>query len=105
MLDCKYNREGRLFVAIGRETFSSAILNAISMKSVPERFSWENLRAAVRVTMELPSFTLPNSGITVHCSTTFWRTTSDTSEAMMPDILIEKISKIIITCVTLSLNI
>jgi len=33
---------------------------------------------------------MPNSGISVSCSTTYWKTTFDTSEAFMPDILAVK---------------
>ncbi len=91
LLDCKYNREGRLFVAIGRETFSSAILNAISMKKRTRAiFLGEPTGGSPRHYGAPRSFTLPNSGIIVHCSTTFWRTTFDTSEAMLPDVLIER---------------
>jgi len=85
------NREGKLFVAIDRGTFSSAILNAISMsKRTKSIFVGEPTGGSPVHYGEVRKLTLPNSRIQVSCSTVLWKTTSDTSEAFMPDILIER---------------
>ena len=91
MFDRKLNREGKLFVAIDRGTFSSAILNAISMsKRTKSIFVGEPTGGSPVHYGEVRKLTLPNSRIQVSCSTVLWKTTSDTSEAFMPDILIER---------------
>ncbi|PXF33435.1 peptidase [Mesotoga sp. SC_NapDC2] len=88
MIDWRLNRTGKLFVLIDRGTFSSAVLNAISMrKRTNAIFVGEPTGGSPRHYGEVGRFQLPNSGIFVSCSTTYWKTTSDTSEAFMPDIL------------------
>ncbi|MBN2219975.1 MAG: peptidase [Kosmotogaceae bacterium] len=88
MIDWRLNRNGKLFVLIDRGTFSSAVLNAISMrKRTNAIFVGEPTGGSPRHYGEVKRFQLPNSGIAVSCSTTYWKTTSDTSEAFMPDIL------------------
>ncbi|WP_292589862.1 S41 family peptidase [Mesotoga sp. UBA5557] len=88
MIDWRLNRTGKLFVLIDRGTFSSAVLNAISMrKRTNAIFVGEPTGGSPRHYGEVEKFQLPNSGISVSCSTTYWKTTSDTSEAFMPDIL------------------
>jgi C-terminal processing protease CtpA/Prc len=88
MIDWRLNRTGKLFVLIDRGTFSSAVLNAISMrKRTNAIFVGEPTGGSPRHYGEAERFQLPNSEISVSCSTTYWKTTSDTSEAFMPDIL------------------
>lgn len=89
MIDWRLNRTGKLFVLIDRGTFSSAVLNAISMrKRTNAIFVGEPTGGSPRHYGEVERFQLPNSGISVSCSTTYWKTTSDRSEAFMPDMLV-----------------
>lgn len=91
MFDCRFNKKGKLFVVIGRETFSSAVLNAISMKKRTNAiFVGEPTGGSPRHYGAPKRFTLPNSQLPVSCSTIFWKTSEDTSQAFMPDILCER---------------
>ncbi|PIJ60737.1 S41 family peptidase [Mesotoga sp. H07.pep.5.3] len=88
MIDWRLNRTGKFFVLIDRGTFSSAVLNAISLKKRTNAiFVGEPTGGSPRHYGEVKRFVLPNSGISVSCSSTYWRTTSDTSPAFMPDII------------------
>jgi hypothetical protein len=66
----KINKKGRLFVIIGRQTFSSAILNAISFKNNTEAiFVGEPTGGKPNHYGEIKVFTLKNSPIRVQYST------------------------------------
>jgi hypothetical protein len=74
----------QVFVIIGRETFSSAVLNAIDFRSlgaklVGEPGGWKPNGYGV-----VKQFTLPNSGLLVNCST---RKFSDSlGDTLLPDV-------------------
>lgn len=84
------NRRGRLFVIVGRGTFSSAAQNALRLK--------QNTQATIvgEPTGQKPNhygqvrtFRLPNSGLDVNYSTVFWKLVDGDPPAFIPDILVE----------------
>jgi hypothetical protein len=88
------NRKSRLFVLIGRPTFSSAILNAVRLK---------NDTAAILVGQatggkpnhfgEVQTFALPNSHIVVSYSTKHFQQSRTDTPSLNPDILVEPSSR------------
>lgn len=86
----KINKKGHLFVVVGRSTFSSAILNALTLKNETEAiFVGEPTGGRPNHFGEVRSFNLPNSGLTVRYSTKYFRYSDDDSESLFPDILVE----------------
>ncbi|MGI6642551.1 MAG: S41 family peptidase [Bacillota bacterium] len=86
----KINNKGHLFVVIGRSTFSSAILNALTLKNNTEAiFIGEPTGGRPNHFGEVKSFNLPNSGLSVRYSTKYFRFSDDDSESLYPDILVE----------------
>lgn len=84
------NKEGRLFVIIGRRTFSSAILNAITLKQQTEAtFLGEPTGGKPNHYGEVKTLTLKNSGLTVSYSTKYFRLSKEDTLSFNPDILIE----------------
>ena len=85
------NKTGSLFVIVGRDTFSSALLNAYSFK--------ENTKAIIvgeptggkpNCYGEVEKLYLKNSGIVINYSTKYYKIVEDDSEmALMPDVLCE----------------
>lgn len=86
----EFKERGSLIVLVGRNTFSSAQLNADGLRrragavvigeptgQKPNHFG------------EIRRFTLTHTGINVHHSTKFFRTDDADPESMMPDVLIE----------------
>lgn len=65
-----FNQEGRLFVIVGRKTFSSAVLNAVTLeKKTCATFIGEPTGGKPSHFGSVDSFQLPHSGITVRYST------------------------------------
>jgi len=86
----KINKKGHLFVVVGRSTFSSAILNALTLKNETEAiFVGEPTGGRPNHFGEVKSFNLPNSGLSVRYSTKYFRYSDDDSESLFPDILVE----------------
>jgi hypothetical protein len=80
------NRRGRLFVLVGRQTFSSAILNACDFKENTEAvFVGEPTGGTQSHFGETQNFVLPWTGITVTYSTKFFR--HGDGGALVPDIV------------------
>jgi hypothetical protein len=86
----KVNQKGRLFVIIGRQTFSSAILNAVDLKKKTEAIligeptgGKPNHFGEVRFT------NLPNTKLVVTYSTKYFEHAEEDTPSLMPDILIE----------------
>jgi hypothetical protein len=81
------NATGRLWVVIGRATFSSAILNAMAIR---------NTTAAILIGEptggkpnhygEIKSFSLPNSGLRCQYSTKYFRTSDRDPNTIEPDV-------------------
>ncbi len=84
----KINEIGKLFVIIGRETFSSALLNAFFLKeSTAAIFLGEPTGGKPNCYGELQRFTLKNSGLTVCYSTEYYKIIEDDNlPSFFPDV-------------------
>ena len=81
------NREGKLFVLIGRKTFSAAMTNATDFRRETEALLvGEPAGARPNGFQELQTFTLPNSGLKVGCSTAAYRFGAPADKAVLPDL-------------------
>lgn len=86
----KINQKGRLFVVIGRVTFSSAILNAMDFKEKTKAiFVGEQTSGSPNHFGQVETCTLPNSKLTVSYSTKFFNRTDDNSKTISPDYAID----------------
>jgi hypothetical protein len=84
------NPETKLYVIVGRNTFSSAILNAMDFKRLTKAvFVGEETAGKPNHFGEVRSFQLPNSGIKVNYSTKYFKRTDETANTIMPDIKLE----------------
>ena len=64
------NQKGRLFVIVGKDTFSAGVLNAIRIRVSTEALLFgEPTGGGPNMYGNLRSFELPNSGMTVQCAT------------------------------------
>jgi len=89
----KINRKGHLFVLIGRDTFSSAMLNAVELRRKTQAiFVGEPTGQKPNSYGELRTFKLPNSGITVSYSTKYFRVLDDDPPSFMPDVPVSETS-------------
>ena len=87
----KINKPERLFVIIGRKTFSSATLNASEMKALTRAtFVGEPTGGKPNHFGEVRSLVLLNSGLTVrYCTKKFERVKGSDPPSIMPDIEVE----------------
>lgn len=86
----RFLQMGRIYVLIGRRTFSSAILNAIDLKKqTPAIFAGEPTGGKPNHYGEVQMFLLPNSKLPVTYSTKYFRVLDDDPDSLIPDILIE----------------
>jgi uncharacterized protein (TIGR03437 family) len=76
----------RTYVILGRTTFSSAILAAISLDQPPVRKVGEPTGGSPNMYGEVASFTLPNSKLTVNYSTRYFSYPQYPPGSMLPDI-------------------
>lgn len=85
------HRRSKVFVLIGRRTFSSAFGNALTIKEdLGGVLVGEPTGQKPNSFGELRSFELPHSGLKVHYSTKFWkRIGSGDPDALYPDIPVE----------------
>lgn len=84
------NREGRLFVILGRRTFSSAILNALDLgKKTRAIFYGEPTGGRPNHYGEIETLTLPNLGLKVSYSTKYFRFVDGDDPSLIPDVLVE----------------
>lgn len=84
------NRTGRLFVVVGRGTFSSAAQNAITLKQNTQAIIvGEPTGQKPNHYGEVRTLRLPNSGLEVSYSTRFWKRVDGDPHAFMPDVLLE----------------
>lgn len=82
----KLNGEGKLYVIIGRKTFSSAILNAISFKKETKAiFVGEATSGKPNHYGEVKSFKLPNSKMTIRYSTKYFTNYDKDDSSFIPD--------------------
>jgi len=84
----KINRKNKLFVIIGRETFSSALLNAYFLKeNTSAIFLGEPTGGKPNCYGELERLTLKNSGLSVCYSTKYYKIIEDDSlPSLLPDV-------------------
>ncbi|WP_125152011.1 S41 family peptidase [Clostridium rectalis] len=86
----KINKENKLFVIVGRRTFSSAILNSIDLRNKTEAiFVGEPTGGKPNHYGEVKSFKLPNMGMEISYSTKYFKSSKEDTPSFMPDRLIE----------------
>ena len=86
----EFLQKGKVYVLIGRRTFSSAILNAIDLKKqTPAIFGGEPTGGKPNHYGEVKSFRLPQSDLPVTYSTKYFRVIDDDPDTLVPDIYVE----------------
>jgi len=81
-----FNQKGKLFVITGRQTFSSALMNAIQFKQNTNcLLIGEPTGGKPNSYGEVLSFTLPNSGVVVQYSTKYFQMMDDDPLSLYPD--------------------
>jgi len=86
----KINREGSLFVIIGRQTFSSAILNALDLKNKTKAILvGEPTGGKPNHFGEIKTLKLPNTHMVVTYSTKYFTHAQEDTPSLMPDIQVE----------------
>jgi len=86
----KIHSDSTLYVVIGRETFSSAILNTLDFKENTKAIVvGENTGGKPNHYGEIRSFKLPNSGILVYYSTKYFKRVNVEMNTIQPDVVIE----------------
>ena len=84
------NAETKIYVILGRHTFSSAILNAMDFKLITNAtFIGEETSGKPNHFGEVKSFQLPNSGIKVNYSTKYFKRTDGKVSTLSPEIKLE----------------
>jgi hypothetical protein len=84
------NQPGKLYVLIGRRTFSSALLNALSFKyKTKALLVGEATGGKPSHFGEVKSFELPVSGLKVSYSTKFFKAEGFDGDSLLPDIAVE----------------
>lgn len=90
----KWSVNSRTTVLIGRRTFSSAILNAIRLKQNAHAvLIGEPTSGKPNHYGQVMSFRLPNSELEVFYSTKHFRYSTEDTDSLMPDVLVELTSK------------
>jgi C-terminal processing protease CtpA/Prc len=80
------NQKGKLFVITGRQTFSSALMNAIQFRQNTNcLLIGEPTGGKPNSYGEVLSFTLPNSGVVVQYSTKYFQMMDDDPLSLYPD--------------------
>ncbi|NLY54881.1 MAG: peptidase S41 [Firmicutes bacterium] len=81
------NQPGKIYVIIGRRTFSSAILNALSFKNKTHAvLVGEPTGGKPNHYGEVKIFTLPNSGLRVSYSTKYFKNSAVDTDSLLPDL-------------------
>lgn len=84
------NRKGGLFVVLGRQTFSSAVLNAIDLrKRTPAVFVGEPTGGKPNHFGEVKTLVLPKTKLEVSYSTKFFQQSFEDTPSLMPDVAVE----------------
>jgi hypothetical protein len=85
----KINQEGKLFVIVGRKTFSSAIINAMDFKQKTKAIIiGEETAGSPNHFGEVRSFKLPTSGLRVRYSTKYFKHVKGAGKSIIPDIVV-----------------
>lgn len=83
------NKKGKVFVLIGRRTFSSALMNAVDLKrNTNAILVGEPTSGSVNHYGEVRGFRLPHSHIMVDYSTRYWENWAGHDGPLIPDVLI-----------------
>lgn len=83
----RINQPGKLFVAVGRNTYSSAIINAMDfVKSTHAVIIGEPTAGRPNHYGEVRSFKLPSSGLKIFYSTKYFYTDPGNSTGIIPDV-------------------
>jgi C-terminal processing protease CtpA/Prc len=84
------NERGKLYVVLGRRTFSSAVLNAFDFKEMTKAiFVGEETSGKPNHFGEVRYFTLPGSGLKVFYSTNYFKRSKEDLTTIIPDYIIE----------------
>ena len=87
--DSYLNKKGSLFVLIGKETFSSALMNAVNLKrNFNSILVGESTSGNVNHYGETRGFYLPNTRIVIGYSTRYWETWKGHKGPLNPDVKI-----------------
>lgn len=83
----RFQSKGSLFVIVGRDTFSSGLLNAIDLRDKAKAIVvGEPTGGKPNHYGEVQRFELPNSALSVSYSTNFFRVTDTDTPSLMPDL-------------------
>jgi hypothetical protein len=86
----KKTPDGRIAVLIGRNTFSSAVMNAVDLRSdAGAALFGEPTGGKPNHFGEVRTFELPNSRITVQYSTKYFKTQDHDTPGVMPDVPVD----------------
>jgi hypothetical protein len=84
------NQQGKIFVIIGKRTYSSAIINSIDFKNYTEAILvGEPTSGRPNHFGEVKKIKLPNSGLSVNYSTKYFKYMEEDPDSLMPDINVE----------------
>jgi hypothetical protein len=84
------NQRGKIFVIIGKRTYSSAVINAIDFKNHTEAILvGEPTSGKPNHFGEVKKFKLPYSGLSVSYSTKYFKYLDEDPNSLMPDIAVE----------------
>lgn len=87
---CYLNNKGKLFVLIGNQTFSSALMNAVELKrGTFATLIGEPTSGSVNHYGEVRGFRLPHSKIIIGYSTRYWENWKGHDGPLMPDVAIK----------------
>lgn len=85
------NKRGKIFVLIGRATFSSAIMNAIKLKKETKAILiGETTAGTINHYGEVRAFSLPNTKLQVNYSTQYWENWKGHDGPLVPEVKIPK---------------
>jgi hypothetical protein len=88
--DTTFNRKGRLYVLVGRRTFSAAMVNAIDFrKRTNAILVGEPIGERPNSYSENDVLRLPHSGVGVSYSTRYYKFLEEDAPAVMPDVRID----------------
>lgn len=80
------NQKGKFFVLIGKQTFSSAVMNAVDLKrNSNATFIGEPTSGNINHYGEVRGFSLPNAKIIIAYSTRYWETWKGKKGPLKPD--------------------
>lgn len=87
----KLNEKGKLYVIVGRQTFSSAIINAMDFKNKTTAiFAGEETAGKPNHFGEIRPLELPGSGLRIMYSTKYFQRTAGNPATLTPDQVIEQ---------------